>query len=109
MKKFGKYLVENKRNVLPYLADLYNVIDQLMSVDPNIISLKNEHKSNKNKVARKYRNIIKEGVLEPMNNIEISSNDSLENFISQCNYYASCDYYLASLDVTSSSNMKEVV
>lgn len=109
IKKFGKYFVENKRNILPYLADLYNVIDRLMSVDPNIISLKNEHKSNKNKVARKYRNIIKEGVLEPMNNIEISSNDSLENFISQCNYYASCDYYLASLDVTSSSNMKEVV
>ena len=109
MKKFGKYLVENKRNILPYLADLYNVIDRLMLMDPNIISLKNEYKSNKNKVASKYRNIIKEGVLEPMNNIDISSNDSLENFISKCNYYASCNYCLASLDVTSSSNMKEVV
>lgn len=98
MKKFGKYLVENKRDVLPYLADLYSSIDQLISMDSNILSLRCEHKSNKNKVARAYRNIIKDGVLEPMNNIEISSNDSLETFISQCNYYASCDYRIVSLD-----------
>ena len=94
IRKFKAYLLRNKRLILPYLSEQYSTINHMMSIDPNIQQLYDMHRNNKNEISRRCNSIIKCGVLEPMNNIKISDSETLESFISQCNYYASCDYTL---------------